>query len=164
MHINTQRFGTLPIESDDILLFSTGLVGFEDCRHWVLLADDSNEAVAWLQCITHPDVGVPVTSPRRFLDSYVVRVAPSQLESLELDNTDSAFVLAIISRNADQLTANLKAPLLVNLTRRLGRQVVVNDDQPLQHALAPLPESSLHADRSSVLRFSHHPQSLRKSA
>lgn len=164
MHINTKRFGTLEIESDDILLFSAGLVGFEECRHWVLLADQANEAVAWLQCITHADVGVPVTSPRRFLDSYVVRVSPSQLETLRLDESDATFVLTIISRNGEHLTANLKAPLLVNLTRRVGRQVVVNDDQPLQHVLAPLPASSLHADSPAVLQLPDYPHSLRKSA
>ena len=133
MQVSTTRFGNVEIEADDILLFSGGIYGFEDCRHWVLLADAENEAVAWLQCISKPDVAVPVISPRRFLPDYQVRVARSQLDALELSAPDLAYVLVIVNRNDDALTANLKAPLIVNLDRRVGRQVVTNDEQPLAH-------------------------------
>ena len=49
MKIHTTRFASIEIEPDDILFFRNGLLGFEDCRHWVLLADADNSAVAWLQ-------------------------------------------------------------------------------------------------------------------
>jgi flagellar assembly factor FliW len=141
MQVSTTRFGNVEIEADDILLFSGGIYGFEDCRHWVLLADAENEAVAWLQCISKPDVAVPVISPRRFLPDYQVRVARSQLDALELSAPDLAYVLVIVNRNDDALTANLKAPLIVNLDRRVGRQVVTNDEQPLAHQLGVISRS-----------------------
>ena len=45
---------------------------------------------------------------------------------------DKAFVLTVVSRNRGRLTLNLKAPIIINLDRRIGRQVVTSDDQPLQ--------------------------------
>lgn len=141
MQITTTRFGNVEIEADDILLFSGGIYGFEDCRHWVLLADAENDAVAWLQSISRPEVAVPVISPRRFLPGYQIRVGRSQLESLELSAPDLAYVLVIVSRNDQALTVNLKAPLIVNLDRRIGRQVVTNDDQPLAHQLGAISRS-----------------------
>ena len=63
MKIQTTRFGAIQIEPDDILFFRSGLLGFEDCRHWVLLADADNEAVAWLQSMQHSDIALPVVSP-----------------------------------------------------------------------------------------------------
>jgi len=139
MQISTTRFDSVEIEADDILLFSSGLIGFEECRHWVILADAENDAVAWLHCITHPEVAVPVISPRRFLNDYQVRVGRSELAPLQLSAVDQAYVLAIVSKNDHRLTINLKAPLIINLDGRMGRQVIASDDQPMQFELAHTP-------------------------
>lgn len=147
MQIETTRFGTVAIEVDDILLFPQGLVGFEKCRHWVLLADDDNESLGWLQCVNHAEVALPVISPRRFLPDYKVRLQRGQILPLELTQFDQAFVLTIVGRGDDELTVNLKAPLILNLDRRLGRQVVTSDEQPislpiLDRTVAPLRKSA----------------------
>ncbi len=139
MQIGTSRFGNIEIEVDDVLLFPTGLVGFDDCRHWVLLGDAENECIGWLQCVSGQDLAMPVVSPRRFVADYQVRVSKSQLEPLNLSSTDHAFVLSVISKNNDDLTLNLKAPIIINLDQRIGRQVITSDEQPLQYVLSSAP-------------------------
>ena len=141
MKIHTTRFGSIEIEPDDILFFRNGLVGFEDCRHWVLLADSENSSVAWLQSMQHSDIAWPVVSPRRFVAGYQVRLEPADVDVLQLSDVEQAFVLAVVSRNDESLTLNLRAPLVVNLDRRIGSQVVTVDEQPLQYELAALPTS-----------------------
>ena len=47
MQISTTRFGLLSVDVDDLLHFPTGVAGFEDCRHWVLLADPEQQR-GWL--------------------------------------------------------------------------------------------------------------------
>lgn len=138
MLIKTTRFGTIEIEADDILLFPQGLLGFEDCRHWVLLADADNDSVGWLQNIARPELALAVVSPRRFVPGYEVHVPTSQMVALQLSEIDQAYVLTVISRNDGHLTINLRSPLIINLDRRLGRQVVTSDDQPMQYRLAPV--------------------------
>ncbi|MEO8497179.1 MAG: flagellar assembly protein FliW [Planctomycetota bacterium] len=132
MLLHTTRFGTIQAESEDIFQFPQGLIGLEDFRRWVLLADAENDAVGWLQSTSHPDVAVAVVSPRRFVPEYQVRIPRGELERLQLAELDRAFVLSLVSRNHHGLTLNLKAPVLFNLDRRLACQVVTSDDQPLQ--------------------------------
>ena len=139
MKIHTTRFASIEIEPDDILFFRHGLMGFEDCRHWVLLADADNNAVAWLQSMQHSDIALPVVSPRRFLSNYQVRLEPTDVESLQLTSAEQAYVLGVVSRDSDILTMNLRAPLVINLDRRIGCQVVTTDAQPMQYELATLP-------------------------
>lgn len=139
MQINTSRFGPIEIEPEDILLFSRGLFAFENHRHWILLSDGQNDGVAWLQSLSDPEVALPTVSPRKFVPGYQVRILRSQLTPLELAALDQAFVLNVLSQNAgQQLTVNLKAPVIVNLDRRIGRQIVTVDEQPLQLALPAL--------------------------
>lgn len=139
MKIHTTRFGSIEIEPDDILFFRNGLIGFEDCRHWVLLADADNTSVAWLQSMQHSDVAMPVVSPRRFVTSYQVRLDPTDVDLLQLSEVEQAFVLSIVSRNEETLTLNLRAPLVINLDRRIGSQIITVDAQPMQYELATLP-------------------------
>lgn len=139
MKIHTTRFASIEIEPDDILFFRHGLIGFEDCRHWVLLADSGNGSVAWLQSMQHSDIALPVVSPRRFVSGYQVRLEPNDVETLQLSEVEQAFVLAVVSRNDETLTLNLRAPLVINLDRRIGSQVITVDAQPLQYELAALP-------------------------
>ncbi len=135
MQINTTRFGSVELLPEDILLFPAGLFGFEEALHWVLLGDAENESLAWLQNVSQPELALPVVSPRRFVPDYQVRVAKSQLLPLQFGAFDQAYVLGIVGKDEQGLTLNLKAPLVINLDRRIGRQVITSDDQPLQFAL-----------------------------
>ena len=135
MEIHTTRFGPVEIESNDVILFPTGMLGLDDCLHWVLLADAQNESLGWLQSTTHGDVALAVVSPRRFVPDHEVRVARSELAPLALASLQDAHVLLVVGKNQGNITLNLKAPLIINLQRRLGRQVVDNADHPLQYEL-----------------------------
>ena len=135
MEIHTTRFGTIDVEPADVILFPTGMLGLEDCQHWVLLADAQNQALGWLQSTTHGDVALAVVSPRRFVPDHAVRVARGELAPLALHSPDEAHVLVVVGKNEQNITLNLKAPLVVNLRRRLGRQVIDNADHPLQYEL-----------------------------
>ena len=135
MRIRTTRFGPLDIEPEDILGFPAGLLGLEDCRHWVLLADATNDALGWLQSTSRAEVALAVVSPRRFVPDYQFRVYRSELLPLELARTQDAQVLAIVGKNERSITLNLKAPVVINLHRRLGRQVIANGDHPVQFEL-----------------------------
>lgn len=141
MKLDTTRFGTVEIQADDILFFRYGLFGFEEQQQWVLLSDTKNSAVAWLQSMQRPDLAMPVISPRRFVSEYQVQLDERQIGLLSLTREDQAYVLSIVSRNGSELTTNLRAPIVVNLDRRLGCQVVTADQQPMQFHLANLPAS-----------------------
>jgi flagellar assembly factor FliW len=139
MHVSATRFGTLNINPDDIILFPSGLIGWETNHHWILLADADNDAIGWLQSTTDPDLALALISPRRFVPEYRVRVSRRELKAIELEELEQAYILNVVAQSEGRLTANLRAPLLFNMQQRLGRQVVTVDDQPLQWELTPSP-------------------------
>lgn len=135
MDIITNRFGRFEVQADDVIRFPAGLFGFESCRDWVLLADAENDALAWLQSVERAEVAVAAVSPRRFVPKYTIRVVQRELAALELDDPKRAQALAIVGKTERAITLNLRAPVLINLEKRLGRQVVTIDDQPVQYEL-----------------------------
>lgn len=139
MMLESARFGALKVEPADLLQFPGGLIGLESLRQWVLLADAANPSLGWLQSADQSDVALAVVSPWRFVPGYQLRLPASELAPLELATPDDAEVLAILSRQTAAITLNLKAPLVLNLPRRLGRQVLASGDAKLQYAIATRP-------------------------
>ena len=68
-----------------------------------------------------------------------MHVTRGQLVPLEFSQFDQAYVLSVVSQSDGDLTLNLKAPLIINLDRRLGRQVITSDEQPVVLALPTAP-------------------------
>ncbi len=135
----TTRFGTLSIHPQDELLFEQGLVGLEDCRRWVVLTDAENPALGWLQSIDHGHVALGIVSPRRFVPDYQLRVDRDDLRTLELDTVRDAEVVVIASRQSSGLTLNLRAPLVINVEKMRGCQVIAKDAHPVQFPLTAAP-------------------------
>ena len=132
MRIETQRFGALRVKADQLFLFPQGLVGMESLRQWALLPDPDNPAVAWIQCATRGDRALPVISPRCYFDDYRVHIKRRELASLHLKAGAELYVLTTLSGHVGKVTTNLRSPILLNLNRRLGCQVITEDDQPIQ--------------------------------
>ncbi len=135
MEIQSTRFGRLEYAAEDVIEFPEGLPGLDDCRDWVLLADDRCDAVAWLQSLVRPEVALAVVSPRRFVPGFRLRVARQELEPLRLAALADAQALVVLGKSERGWTLNLKAPLVINLPRRVGRQVIANGDLPVQYEL-----------------------------
>ncbi len=133
MQIDTSRFGTVQISDEDVIRFPSGMPGLEECTSWVLLADAHNDALGWLQCTTQPEVALAVVSPRRFVPNYQLRVARSELGPALAEHLDTVHVLVTVSKHNRGITLNLKAPLVIHLPGRLGRQVVASGEQPVQY-------------------------------
>lgn len=135
MLIQTTRFGELEIDPLDVLLFPSGLIGYEAARHFVLLADERQPAITWLQSVSEPSLAFLAVSPRRFVRDYRLRVAQSDLVTLLQEEHDETFVLTLASKHETGFTLNLKAPLVINPVRRVGKQLITIDEQPVQYAL-----------------------------
>ncbi len=131
MIVNTTRFGQIEVSQEHVILFPQGLIGFETCRHWVILPDASNPDVAWLQSVSQGQVALPIMSPRKLEIDYKVNVSRRQLTPISMHASDRVFIMTIISKTGRTLTTNLRSPLVINMTRRLACQVVTDDAQPL---------------------------------
>ena len=141
MDVLTTRFGTLSVETQDELIFDQGLIGLQHCRRWVVLTDTRNPTLGWLQSLDEGHIALGVVSPRRFVPDYQLRVDRSELQTLELATARDAEVVVIASRQQEGgpesgLTLNLRAPLVINVERRRGCQVIAKDDLPVQFPLS----------------------------
>jgi flagellar assembly factor FliW len=135
MRIDTERFGCLEADDRQLFLFPQGLIGLETLRQWLLVPDFENPLVAWLQSASRGDRALALISPRLFVPDYRIKINRRDLEAIQLRSDDRVFVLTTLSGKPEEVTTNLRAPVIINLDRRLGCQVVTENDQPVQMRL-----------------------------
>ena len=130
MTIHTSRFGAIAITSDDVIHFPEGLLGFNELKRFVLLDDPSDEIFAWLQSCDEPGIAFPVLEPELFTTNYSVQLTKHDLEVLNMQSKEGtrSFAIITIPQDPTQMTANLKAPIVINVAKRLARQCVLQDN------------------------------------
>jgi len=131
MRIQTSRFGSVEITEEDQIRFPEGLLGFNTLRNFVLLDDPHDEIFAWLQSCEEPAIAFPVLEPELFTQNYQPNLTKYDLDSLGLTSMQGSRVFMIITIPEDptKMTANLKAPIIINVAGRMARQVVLQDNQ-----------------------------------
>jgi flagellar assembly factor FliW len=128
--IQTSRFGNVDLSQEDTLVFPEGLLGFAQLRRFVLLDDPNDEIFAWLQSCEMPEVAFPVLEPELFATDYKITISKTDMEALGLKSMERVrfFSIITIPDDATQMTANLKAPIVVNVEGRCARQCVLQDN------------------------------------
>ena len=130
MTIQTSRFGAVTVTAEDIIEFPEGILGFANLRKFVLLDDPSDEIFAWLQSAEAPQLAFPVLEPELFSQTYHVALTKHDLEALNMtaNARTRCFTIVTIPDDVTQMTANLKAPIVINIEKRCARQCVLQDN------------------------------------
>jgi len=133
--IDTSRFGRVDYKDEDVLLFPKGIPGFEDRRNWVITGE-ADDDIKWLQSIEDGGLALAVSHPRSIDPDYNVSVSRQDLNLIETDSLELVGILVVLTIPSDapwNARANMRAPILVNSDKRLGRQVIVSEDSyPMQ--------------------------------
>ena len=140
--IETSRFGALAVEDGDVIVFPKGIPGFDDHREWIIAGED-DDPIKWLQSLNDADVALPVTPPSVILDRYAPRFADEELEEVRLGSDENMMLLVVLSLPAGapwDMTANLRAPIVLNHVKRIGKQIIaLNEEYPLKADVLPEP-------------------------
>lgn len=133
MKVNTVRFGEINVEASDVITFPEGLLGFEHLKRFFIVDPADETLILWLQSVDSSEVAFPVLEPKIFKGDYKVRLSANELRQLQLDGTAGSGVLVYtiltIPDDITKLTANLKAPVVINTKNQRGRQVILQETE-----------------------------------
>ncbi|MGI8507761.1 MAG: flagellar assembly protein FliW [Gemmatimonadaceae bacterium] len=120
--------GTLTVQPSAVITFPHGLLGFPECRSFILLPSE-REHVYWLQSMDYSTLAFLMVDPFIFFDGYTVDLAATDIVH-SVTSPDDVTVLAIVTlpqRRSEKSTANLQGPVVINTRSCEGHQVVLAD-------------------------------------
>jgi len=130
LNIQTSYFGEVEIDEKDILNFPKGILAFEEFNKFVIINSTEEELpFSWLQSIDEKDVAFIMIDPFLFKKDYEVDLSEKVIEELDIESESDVaiYTFLVIPEQVDQMTANLTGPIVININKNLGKQVVLED-------------------------------------
>lgn len=141
----TTRFGQVEIDEDNIIRFVEPIPGFPEAKDFVLIPHKEDSPFAWLQSIEFADVAFLVTDPFVFFAKYQPTINEAEIADLEdgsVENTPdgalTVMVILTVPGEPRRMTANLKAPVIINTGNNTAKQVILSSEEyTTKHLLFP---------------------------
>jgi flagellar assembly factor FliW len=131
--LQTKFFGELEYNSESVYCFSSGLPGFEEQRNFVFLNVPQREPLLFLQSVPSRNLCFVLLPILVVNPAYRLELTADELILLGLPPDFSPRIgedllcAAMLCAGPDGPTANLMAPVVVNLRNRSGLQVIRGD-------------------------------------
>jgi len=111
------------------VFFPEGILGFPACRRFTLSGAEA-DGFFWLRAEEQGAPAFLLVDPFRAMEGFVVDLGDPDLHHLQAHHAPDIGILAIVTlpaRAGESPTANLQGVVAFNLSRGIGRQVVVQD-------------------------------------
>jgi flagellar assembly factor FliW len=136
MLIKTKCFGEVDIADEKIIVFEKGLMGFEDYKKYTILFDSekkNDKTIMWLQSLDEQALALPVVDPYVITDKYDPVVEDELLSSIGEFKDDDMLILVTLTVPSDitKMTANYKAPIIINAGTLKGIQLIAENEDYL---------------------------------
>ena len=133
------RFGEIEYDSENTLLFPEGLVGFENLRKFVVMPNEKEGPLFWIQSIEDPQIAFILTDPTNFYYDYKVIPDGRERHKLGIDEDGECLVVSVVTVSTDRkVTLNLAAPILFAPETNKALQVILEGTS--FSSQTPLPE------------------------
>lgn len=130
VNLSTNNFGNLSIEKENIITFEAGLLGFEELKQFVIIDVEECLPFEWLVSVEDTIVAFPILNPILFFSDYKPSLPKDDLVLLDIKKEKDVemFCIVTLGKKPENVTLNLKGPILVNMKNKMGKQLVLTED------------------------------------
>ena len=141
--VYTSRFGEIEVDEEKIVHFQNGIPAFEEEKEFIILPYDEESPYYFMQSLTTPDLAFLLTIPFLFFPDYTFEIDDETIKELDVKNYDKLLYYSMITipnGSIRYMTANLLAPVVINIENMQAKQVVLeNSNYTTKHRLFPEP-------------------------
>jgi len=121
------KLGFIDVDKEEIINFKNGIPGFEHLKKFSLISRPDTEPVKWLVSLEDEDVALPVVDPWIIVENYSLTLSEEALAELDYPKENRVLVLAVVDLHSENVTVNLLAPVIINLDKAIGAQLILDD-------------------------------------
>lgn len=127
MKIATRFFGEVEINEEQIVIFAEGIPGFEELKRFVVFDIEDNENLKCIQSVEDSQVCLLMINPWDYFKDYEFRLSEDERKLLNITSPEDIEVYNIITVREDKITANLLSPVVINVLKGLGKQIILSE-------------------------------------
>lgn len=134
MKVMTSYAGEIEYQEDDVICFPDGIYAFPDTKDFIMVGEMTEEfPFMWLQAVNMPEVTFIITNPFLFSSDYDFELKEEEMKELQIERKEQVLVASLVvipEEKIQDTTTNLKAPLVINTEKKLGKQVILDEEYP----------------------------------
>lgn len=120
------RFGEFTVPAETVIEIPSGIIGFPHATRYVML--EHKQPFSWLHSVDDPNLAFVVVDGFEFGQQFDVKPPVGDKDSdLKADDEYAILIIVTVRPDPRLTTANLKAPVFVNMRNRKGVQVIIDD-------------------------------------
>ncbi|WP_148214187.1 flagellar assembly protein FliW [Deferribacteres bacterium DY0037] len=129
--IMSSKLGEIEFNEADIITLSAPILGFPELNDFVLISNEKSYPFIWFQSVQDANICFILVEPGIFFPDYKPEISKRDLKilSIEEEKDVKLFGIVVVPDQPKNATVNLRAPLVVNVERKLSKQVILEDDK-----------------------------------
>lgn len=129
MNIETERFGNIEVEADKVIKFKEGLPGFPEEDEFIVILNGEDTPISFLQSVKNGDLSFVILNPFKVFKDYDFEIPETVQEALKIEKVEDVMIFSMVTIPQDmkKMTANLMAPIVVNIKEKLARQIILEN-------------------------------------
>lgn len=133
LKLQTKYHGVREYKEEDIIEFPKGLPGFDSLKKFITFPVEDNEVFSILHSVEDESVGFVIVSPFTVINDYEFKLEDDVVEKLKITKNEDVSVVNIVTLNSklENITINLRAPIIINIKEKLGEQIILNNEEYL---------------------------------
>lgn len=118
------------VELSGSLKFPAGLPGFEEHKQFILESRAEMRPFLWLRSVDDPEVALPVISCLLLKKQVLLHISKEELSLIGSPTQDdiAPYYVLRVDPKEGTITANTRAPVIINAKTMQGRQVILDQD------------------------------------
>lgn len=131
MELISPVHGKMIYEDNEIITFEKGIPGFDSLKKYIIKEVGNDSPFNILQSIEDKDIGFIIISPFLIHNDYEIKLSEEIIKKLNIENPEDVLLYSIVTLNSkvEDITANLKAPLVINIKNKKGEQYIIDKEK-----------------------------------
>jgi len=119
------------VEKEQLIHFEFGLPGFEDLKNYAIIEMEDYSPFLLLHSVEDHSIAMIILNSNAIDAGNNFDIPEHKLKNLKNngENEIGIFYILKIHEDEKQITANVKAPVLINFVNQKGSQVILEDDK-----------------------------------
>lgn len=117
------------VRPENMFTFPEGLLGFQNIKNYVFILNDKVKPFLFMHALDGSDICFVCVESFLICQNYQVKLPDAFVESLGIESPADVLLLNLVTvrQKVEDISANMVSPLVINIKRRLGRQLVVEN-------------------------------------
>ena len=131
MEIISPIHGKMEYSESEVLTFEKGIPGFQDLKKFIIKEVSSESPFSVMQSIEDKYIGFIIISPFLIDDKYEIKLSDETIKLLNIEKPEDILLYTIVTlkEKIEDITTNLKAPLVINLKNRKCEQYILDTEK-----------------------------------